>query len=123
MSGLRPVLGAAILALLAATAPASASAPPPARLQVVAKEFAFTLSRPKLRPGWAIVELANFGEDPHDLNLRRVGGTVTRRIGIVAAGEQGTLRARLLPGRYTLWCSIADHRSRGMQARLVVSAR
>ena len=74
-----------------------------------------------MRPGWAIVELANYGEDPHDLRLRRIGGTVTRSISVVEAGDQRSLRAKLLPGRYRLWCSLADHAARGMRATLVVS--
>ena len=49
--------------------------PPPARVQVVAREYSFALSRPSMKAGTAIVELANFGEDPHDLRLQRIGGT------------------------------------------------
>jgi hypothetical protein len=114
-------LAAAALVLLAGAAPASAAAPPPARLQVAAKEFSLTLSRAKLKPGWAIVELANYGEDPHDLRLRRIGGTVTRSIALVQPGDQRSLRAKLLPGRYKLWCSLADHAARGMHAQLIVA--
>lgn len=110
-----------VIALFAVVTPATAAAPPPARLQVAAKEFSLTLSRAKLKPGWAIVELANYGEDPHDLRLRRIGGTVTRSISTVQAGDQRMLRAKLLPGRYKLWCSLADHAARGMHAQLIVS--
>ncbi len=114
-------LALVFIALFAVVAPAGASAPPPGRLQVAAKEFSLTLSRANLKPGWAIVELANYGEDPHDLRLRRIGGTVTRSIATVQAGDQRLLRAKLLPGRYKLWCSLADHAARGMRAQLVVS--
>ena len=114
-------LALAALVVLAGAAPVSASAPPPARLQVAAKEFSLTLSRAKLKPGWAIVELANYGEDPHDLRLRRIGGTVTRSIPLVQPGDQRSLQAKLLPGRYKLWCSVADHAARGMRAQLIVS--
>lgn len=111
----------ACTALLACAAPATAAAPPPSRLQVSAKEFSLTLSRARLKQGWALVELANYGEDPHDLRLRRIGGTVTRSIPTVAPEEQRTLRAKLLPGRYRLWCSLGDHAARGMRAQLVVA--
>ncbi len=114
-------LAVAALVLTAGATPATASAPPPARLQVAAKEFSLTLSRAKLKSGWAIVELANYGEDPHDLRLRRIGGTVTRSISVVESGDQRSLRAKLLPGRYKLWCSLADHAARGMHATLIVS--
>jgi hypothetical protein len=38
----------------------------------------------------------------------------------VRPGGLGELEARLLPGRFALWCSLADHRRRGMSAALVV---
>jgi hypothetical protein len=97
-----------------------APSPAPARVQVSADEFRYALSRPAIRSGPAIVELVNYGEDEHDLRLRRVGGTRTYRIGTVRPGAVGTLEARLRPGRFVLWCSLADHRSRGMTARLDV---
>jgi hypothetical protein len=97
-----------------------APSPAPARVQVSADEFRYALSRPAFRSGPAIVELVNYGEDEHDLRLRRVGGTRTYRIGTVRPGAVGTLEARLRPGRFVLWCSLADHRSRGMTARLDV---
>jgi hypothetical protein len=94
--------------------------PPPARAQVVAREFSFVLSRQSIRAGTAIIELRNAGEDAHDLRLRRVGGTrvyawpVTQPGGVT--DEQVTLR----PGRYLLYCSVANHRALGMAATLVV---
>jgi plastocyanin len=92
----------------------------PARLQVGADEFSYSLSRQTIKAGPAIVQLVNYGEDAHDLRLRRSGGTRTYRIGKVRPGGLGELEARFLPGRFTLWCSLADHRKRGMSATLVV---
>jgi hypothetical protein len=66
------------------------------------------------------VELVNYGEDAHDLRLRRAGGTRTYALGKVRPGGRAILEARLLPGRFTLWCSLADHRRRGMSATLLV---
>ena len=96
------------------------AAPAPARVQVGAEEFGYTLSRATIKAGPAIVQLANYGEDEHDLRLRRVGGTRTYRVATVAPGRVGELEARFLPGRFRLWCSLADHRARGMQATLLV---
>lgn len=100
------------------------AAPPrdPARVQASADEFTLVLSRSSIRSGPAIVELVNYGEDDHDLALRRPGG-VTRRIGLVHPGERGELEATLRPGRFVVWCTLADHRARGMQTTLVVRAR
>lgn len=102
---------------------AGASTRPPARVQVTATEFELALSRSTLRSGRTIVQLLNLGEDPHDLRLRRVGGTRVYRLPVVLPGEYANLSLRTLPGRYRLWCSIADHRQLGMQATLVVRGR
>ena len=103
-----------IAALLVAAAPA------PARLQVTADEFSFSLSRATVKQGPAIIELVNFGEDPHDLRLRRIGGTRTLRLRAVAPGRRGELAATLAPGKWQLWCAVGNHRQRGMRATLLV---
>lgn len=92
----------------------------PARIQVGADEFSYSLSRQTIKAGPAIVQLANYGEDEHDLRLRRQGGTRVYRIAKVGPDGVGELEARFLPGRFRLWCSLADHRSRGMTATLLV---
>ncbi len=97
--------------------------PPPAHVQVVAREFTFTLSRPKVRAGRVLIELVDFGMDPHDLTLQRVGSEKTQTLGEVKPGQRALLDVTLQPGRYRLWCSIGDHVARGMQAVLVVVRR
>jgi hypothetical protein len=111
---------AGLLALGATIGPIGAAAPPPARAQVSAGEFRLTLSRSSIHRGPAIIELVNYGEDSHDLALRRVGGSRTYRIAPVDPGRTGELDARLRAGRYAVWCTLADHRARGMQATLHV---
>lgn len=109
----------ALLLALVGSLPATAAAP--GRLQVVAREFEYRLSRPQLRSGrLSIVELINLGEDEHDLRMKRVGGTKTYGIARVLPGQRRVLQARLRTGRYHLWCSVADHRARGMKAQLRV---
>jgi hypothetical protein len=105
---------------LAAVALAAASGSAPARLGVVAKEFHLILSRQSVKAGRVVVELDNFGQDVHDLRLRRIGGSTTYSIAPTAAGARAKLTARLRVGTYRLWCSIADHRARGMVATLRV---
>ncbi len=94
--------------------------PPPARVQVVAREFSLVLSRPAIKSGTAIVELANFGEDAHDLRMQRIGGTRVYVWPIAQSGDVEDRTLKLLPGRYRVWCSLADHRARGMVATLRV---
>jgi hypothetical protein len=96
---------------------------PPARVQVVAQEFRYTLSRTKVTAGRVIVELVNRGQDTHDLDMRRVGGTHIFRLRSVLPGQVIDRQLKLVPGRYRLWCAIADHRERGMHATLRVVRR
>ncbi len=114
-----PVCSAVFVAALALALPASAAAPI-SRVQVVAREFSLSLSRPSVKAGPAIVELANFGQDAHDLRLERVGGTRVYGTRVVQPGAVYDLSLRLLPGRYRLWCSLGNHRALGMVATLVV---
>lgn len=115
----------ATLVLLSAAALAAAAAPllgagGPQRVQVTALEFEYRLSRLSLRQGPALIELVNYGEDEHDLVLRRVGGTKTWKLRKLLPGSRATLSVRLRPGTYRLWCAVADHRKRGMRATLRV---
>ena len=95
----------------------------PARVQVTALEFEYRLSRQRVPEGRVLIELANFGQDEHDLALRRVGGTRTYALPKTLPGQRRTASLRLLPGRYRLWCRVGDHRLRGMFADLRVTKR
>ena len=97
--------------------------PPPARVQVVAQEYSYSLSRRTVKAGKVIVELVNRGQDTHDLDLQRVGGTHVFHFPDVKPGQVADLVLRLRPGRYRLWCAIADHKERGMHAILRVVRR
>lgn len=113
------LLGLTVAALVAAAHPVLASRAP-ARVQVTALEFEYRLSRLTVRQGPALIQLVNYGEDEHDLFVRRVGGTKTFRVNRILPGERATLAIRLRPGRYRLWCAVSDHRARGMRATLRV---
>ena len=108
------------IALLAASLSWHAT---PARLGVSAKEFRLVLSRPSVKAGPVEIELQNVGEDPHDLRLRRIGGTRTYGVRVTKPGGRSIAEFRLRPGRYRLWCSVAGHRAVGMQAVLRVRPR
>jgi plastocyanin len=89
-------------------------------VQVVAQEFSFSLSRPKVKAGRVIIELLNRGQDAHDLELKRIGGTHVFHFPHVEPGQYVDRELRLRPGTYRLWCDIEDHRERGMHATLHV---
>ncbi|MGZ4292275.1 MAG: cupredoxin domain-containing protein [Gaiellaceae bacterium] len=92
----------------------------PARVQVVAREYSFTLSRLHVHAGTGVIELANFGQDPHDLRVQRVGARHIAGLGVVAPGARAELTVKLAPGRYSFWCSVANHRRLGMHGLLIV---
>lgn len=96
------------------------SHPSPARLGVSATEFHLTLSRASVKAGVVEIELQNDGQDPHDLRVRRVGGSHTFNVPLVDPGKRRTVAIHVKPGSYRLWCSVADHRALGMQAVLRV---
>lgn len=97
----------------------------PSRLLVTAAEFRFGLSRASLSPGPAIVQLANRGQDAHDLVLRRLDrrGRRTGPARALPVTQPGVVSTRVLgltPGRYVLFCSVRGHRALGMQGRITV---
>lgn len=64
--------------------------PPPARVQVVAQEFSYSLSRRTVKAGKVIVELVNRGQDTHDLDLQRVGGSASSTFPTCSRGTTST---------------------------------
>jgi hypothetical protein len=102
--------------------PAQAAAPL-SRVQVVALEFHYRLSRVRVPAGPVRIELANFGQDEHDLRLRRIGGMRVYHLPSALPGQRRTLNARLVPGLYRLKCTLADRAARGVRAELRVKPR
>ena len=128
MAALRIALAAIAVLGLAATAWAAPD-PVPDRVQVRGTEYDLTLSKQKLRPGRAIVQFLNDGEDPHDLRVQRLGATGLPEgpeltIGVVEPGAYENLDAHLRKrSTYLLWCSLSDHRQLGMEANLRTKKR
>ena len=104
-------------------APGEEPASPVARLSVKAVEWSYTLSRPEVSAGEAIVELNNLGEDSHNLKLQRNGsGEAPLAVPEAASGERSSARLALSPGSYRLYCSLFQHEEKGMEATLLVAA-
>ena len=110
------------LAGCAGALPAQAAAPL-GRVQVVAVEFHYRLSRVTVPAGQVRVELANFGQDEHNLTLRKVGTTKVYSVPSALPGRRRTATLRLKPGLYVLKCTMANHAQLGMKARLRVRPR
>lgn len=93
----------------------------PAHLQVSAREFSLTLSRPSTTAGRLILELVNAGQDEHNLHIRpAAGGPDVGAVGIVLPGHHSDVEFQLKPGTYTLYCAIPAHEELGMKATLTV---
>jgi hypothetical protein len=105
-----------------------ASTPPggaPGRLLATEREISPTqlqlqLSRASLAAGSAIVEQYNAGSDPHNLILEK-GGQVAFAYPTLDPGGDQKQTLTLTAGTWTLYCSLLDHRSLGMQATLIVN--
>jgi plastocyanin len=96
-------------------------APATPRVQVIAREYSFTLSRTEVPAGKVIVEFVNGGEDPHNLHLLEpVEGAEAGEFPTSSPGFHGDLTLNLRPGSYTLFCSLPGHEAKGMKATLTV---
>jgi plastocyanin len=98
---------------------------PPGRLLATEREISSSqlqlqLSRPSLSAGSAIVEQYNAGSDPHNLILERSGQVAFAYPTLDPGGDQRQT-VYLSRGTWTLYCSLLDHRSLGMQATLTVN--
>jgi plastocyanin len=106
------------------TDPAATSGPP-GRLLATEREVSSTqlqlqLSRPSLSAGTAIVEQYNAGSDPHNLILEKAG-QVAFSFESLDPGGDARQTVTLTHGTWTLYCSLLNHRSLGMQATLTVN--
>jgi hypothetical protein len=91
------------------------------RVLVRAQEFDLLLSSLKVNPGSAVVQYYNDGEDPHDLQIQRVGDAGVAAIPELPPGELGEIGIELRRrSRYLMWCSLSNHRELGMEATLRV---
>jgi hypothetical protein len=103
----------------------TAAARAPAHILVYAQEWSLWSSRGSLPSGRVSVQMWNRGQDAHDLRIRRVGAGgrmigSAQALSVTSSGALGTARWRLRPGRYELYCSLSDHRARGMHTTLRV---
>jgi plastocyanin len=93
----------------------------PARVQVIAKEYSFTLSRSEVPAGPVVVQFVNGGEDPHNLHFAE--SATSSEAGAFPTSSPGThasLTLNLHAGTYTLFCSLPGHEAKGMKATLTV---
>ncbi|MEA2387531.1 MAG: hypothetical protein QOG41_304 [Thermoleophilaceae bacterium] len=109
--------------------PAVPETPPPttkprplARVQAVTREFSITLSRRTLPAGQVSIELANMGQDPHDLRVERADSPSTGFSFTLAKPRTVSSRKLVLaPGEWKLYCTLDGHAAAGMSTTVTVS--
>lgn len=85
----------------------------------------YTLSRQTVRPGELRVQLQNKGEDPHDMDIQRVGpsgeplGELVK-VPVTEPGQNTNATVTVEAGRYRMWCDLYSHAKEGMEATITV---
>jgi hypothetical protein len=86
----------------------------------VRAEWSVALGRLKAPHGRIELYVHNFGQDDHNIVVRRLG-VQYGSTGRIASGGQKTLAVTLKPGIYNVFCSLPGHRQLGMAAKLTVT--
>jgi plastocyanin len=103
--------------------------PEPNALGVAADDHggkkSYVLSRQTVRSGRLTVQLQNKGEDPHDMEMQRIGEDgepVGEPVEIpkTEPGEQKVQSIEVEPGEYRMWCNLFHHAEEGMEATITV---
>ncbi|MDX6522046.1 MAG: hypothetical protein QOG02_689 [Gaiellales bacterium] len=113
------IAGVLCLAVLVAPAWSDASTTATA-VGVSEREWLVALGRLKAPHGAITFSVHNYGQDDHNLVIRKLGlqyGSTGRLV----SGGQKTLTLTLKPGVYNLFCSLPGHRQMGMAAKLTVT--
>ena len=96
-------------------APTAASQTATTRVGVVAKEFAFTLSKRTVARGTIVFTVVNRGHVAHDF---KVGGKKTP---LLKPGKKATLKVVFRKaGKYRYICTVPGHAAAGMKGTLTV---
>ena len=101
-------------------ATSSAEAPASQTLTATEGEMFIEVSEDALSAGSYTIEVVNEGSATHDLVVERDGADVASTDSI-GPGSSATLTVDLEPGEYVLYCSIANHRSMGMEVTVTVT--
>jgi sulfocyanin SoxE-like protein len=116
--GLVAIAGVISVAVLAV--PAFGGSTPTTSVGTSLRESSIILGRLSAPHGRVRFFVHNYGQDDHDLVVRRHGvqyGTTGR----IASGGDAMLTVRLKPGVYNVYCSLPGHRQAGMWVKLRVT--
>jgi plastocyanin len=85
----------------------------------------YTLTRETVRAGQLTVQLQNKGEDPHDMDIQKVGpsgeplGEVVK-VPVTEPGANTDASVTVEAGEYRMWCDLFSHAKEGMEATVKV---
>jgi plastocyanin len=86
--------------------------------------YRYEPSRQSVRPGQLTLQLNNRGEDPHSMDMQKVGEGAPEgeiiEMGVTKAGAQVTKSVDVEPGTYRMWCTIGNHAEEGMETTITV---
>jgi plastocyanin len=86
-------------------------------VRVTEVDYSIKLST-KPKPGVVKFVIRNVGDDGHDFWLK--GGGKTWKTRIIGEAGSATLRATLKKGvKYSYWCAVGSHRSKGMSGSFI----
>lgn len=111
---------AAAMCLFVLVAPAWSGAASGSAVGVSEREWSVTLSRLKVQHGTITFSIHNFGQDDHNIKIRKHGWQYGFS-GRIRSGDTATITVNLKPGVYSLFCGIPGHRALGMNAKLTVT--
>jgi uncharacterized cupredoxin-like copper-binding protein len=87
-------------------------------VNVVAKEFAFTLDASQANAGTITFIVRNEGTMPHDFAIQ--GNGVDQKTQMIMPGQSASLTVDLQPGSYTYICTVPGHVILGMKGEFTV---
>ena len=118
---MRGLIGiAALLCAFVLVWPAIGGAATSTSVGVSEREWSITLGRLKAPHGRITFYVTNYGQDDHNVRIRKHGyqyGSTGR----IRSGGHATVTVTLKPGVYTIVCGIPGHRQLGMVTKLTVT--
>jgi uncharacterized cupredoxin-like copper-binding protein len=100
--------------------PTSADAAESETVTATEGEMFIELSEDSFTAGSTTFEVVNGGSATHDFVVERDGADVAAT-DTIAPGDSTTLEVDLEPGEYVFYCSVGNHRARGMEVTVTVT--
>jgi uncharacterized cupredoxin-like copper-binding protein len=104
----------------ASTTGGAAASGPGGTVNLTATDFKFNPTDPTVSSGNVSFNLKNDGQVTHSLEIENVNGQDKKLATQVSAGQSGTLKVNLPPGKYEFYCPVDSHKQMGMTGEITV---